>query len=364
MKSFILLLLFIFQVNSNSQDMILATAISEVVKNYNERFCQVFDFIVFELTSMRTWRILSETVRLSELPTNVIKIPEKGDKIVVSHSAVLMFDSLQSFKLFNDRAKLVNAYGKHLEFIVYISDLPGSFDIKNFHTSLIIRSSFILNNGFDDVSFGTFLYFEKSNCKTPVLSLVNEISRRDKKWIHSRFFVDKTANFNGCNLTIGYADDDSPFTTAIYGDDGKVEKMEGYAIGLTKAIGQSLNYESWYTPLTRNKEKKIYESKTNVKLTFIIRVSSMQKIYANHMQSYVVTHGFYSNDDIILVSRYKPYSMLEKIFVPFDDATWIWLGSLLAIGFVVIVFVNKWAPKIVRFLVFGSKVTTPLLNFM
>lgn len=63
----------------------------------------------------------------------------------------------------------------------------------------------------------------------------------------------------------------------------------------------------------------------------------------------------------ILVPSGEAYTSFEKLFLPFDDDVWIWIGITIAAAFATIFIVN-FLPRFVRDFVFGRDITTPSLN--
>lgn len=73
------------------------------------------------------------------------------------------------------------------------------------------------------------------------------------------------------------------------------------------------------------------------------------------------TQSYYSTKFIIVVPPGRPYTAFENIFRPFQKNTWICLGILFGLGFLVIIVIRFQALTVPDF-VYGAKVRGPFLN--
>jgi len=58
------------------------------------------------------------------------------------------------------------------------------------------------------------------------------------------------------------------------------------------------------------------------------------------------------------------YTEWEKLFLPFDEATWLLIVMTFAAAFAVIIIISNFAPQFVKNFVFGRNITTPALNVL
>jgi hypothetical protein len=68
-------------------------------------------------------------------------------------------------------------------------------------------------------------------------------------------------------------------------------------------------------------------------------------------------------DNVIVTSPGMPFSPYEKLFLPFDRLTWIFLGCTFSIGFFVIFVVNQMRKEIQN-IFYGKGIKTPAVNFL
>jgi hypothetical protein len=72
---------------------------------------------------------------------------------------------------------------------------------------------------------------------------------------------------------------------------------------------------------------------------------------------------FFNHDLTAMYSPPEPYTNYEKMFLPFDVDTWMYLGLTFGVGFVVIFFMN-FLPRIVKNVIYGRGVNSPTFNMI
>jgi hypothetical protein len=188
--------------------------------------------------------------------------------------------------------------------------------------------------------------------------------------------VRKNENFNGCKMNIAMPytvnpDNKNLALTAHLDSNGKFLRFSGYLLKFNEVISKSLNYAYSYEPVKVIDTDAAFgtdylkELSFNDNISFRIDVSSHRKNQNNLRPStFSLTQRYTTVDEIILISRFKPYSMYDKIFMPFEIEVWQWLVGTLLTLFLVSSFIVFFAPKYVKNFVFGRKVQSPLLNIM
>jgi hypothetical protein len=78
---------------------------------------------------------------------------------------------------------------------------------------------------------------------------------------------------------------------------------------------------------------------------------------------FIPTFSFLATNYVFLVSRYAPYSYLEKALMPFDSEIWYWLIGFMVVGLLVIIVVSFMSNTVQNF-VFGLNVRAPMLNLV
>ena len=74
------------------------------------------------------------------------------------------------------------------------------------------------------------------------------------------------------------------------------------------------------------------------------------------------SYPIYSTADVIVVPPGELFSCWEKLLMPFDRPTWMCLGIVFAVAFLVILLINLVKSTSMHEFIIGSNVTTPSLN--
>ena len=124
--------------------------------------------------------------------------------------------------------------------------------------------------------------------------------------------------------------------------------VTGLKPNLFKILASKLNF----IPFVRS-----MENETNPPDVFfdIIRLSSFLNGFL-HM-----TASFLQVQDIVLITPGDLYSPYEKLWLPFDDATWTLLLLTFLIAYIAIFIINR-LPKFFQERVYGENIKTPALN--
>jgi hypothetical protein len=179
--------------------------------------------------------------------------------------------------------------------------------------------------------------------------------------------VDKFGNLNQCKIDINVMYPQN-LALQVDFDADKKPSYRGYLTKFNDIISEKLNFTfvikpfPWHLPNDSLLEYAMRNIDDNGMDLLVDSYRKVSKMDPGLM--YTVTKGFTKIDEIILVSRFKPYSMVEKVFLPFEAEVW-WcligfLGGLVVIAGVIVAF----ASTQVRNFVFGLKVNSPLLNMM
>ena len=182
---------------------------------------------------------------------------------------------------------------------------------------------------------------------------INQFSSLERKWKTENFFLPRIENFYGCELKIGFSSnggDGLPFTGMLEKEDG-TETAEGSIIDMFHALSTHLTFTVSYTKedlYGNNSTYDIFIGVDRVPSTFMRYGSSSDPIY--------------TTSDVFVVPPGEFFTSWEKLFLPFDWQTWMWLGITFAAAFLVILLIKVSKSTSIYDLVIGSNVTTPSLN--
>jgi hypothetical protein len=192
----------------------------------------------------------------------------------------------------------------------------------------------------------TYTTFQQPNCRKFNQLTINRFSKATKKWETDKFAIEKFRNFNGCELKVKRIKPEELFEDQIF-----------------ELIETSLNFTAkWVIFYQDSNTFPTEELPTDIELS----IKSMRMVLRDNQKlkwKLSITHPILDGYKLLLVSKFLPYSMLEKALLPFDPEVWWWLIGFLAVGVVSIIVVSFMREKVKTY-VFGSQVRAPLLNIM
>jgi hypothetical protein len=365
---FLLSVLFSALSFSNSEN-IISAALSKIIKNFYANQSEAFDVIVYNSKKDKKLNdILDEILRLSGIfPYQMIEESHTSDEIPIDRSAVLLFDTVQSYQEFHQRAFFSNSFHKQFFFMVYILNIKEEENLKLFrhltkiYTKMFLYETFLVLGNEGKVNLITFETFQKHpNCNAWKEVKVNQFEQATREWKSEEIFRQKFINFNGCEIVgLAYYPDE-PFMNVTFHKSGKIKEINGYGATINKVISEALNYKLIFNPCDKNTEE--YDKTMN--LDFVIRAGSIRSHNQNDLHMKLMsTQYFMSKNQIALIPKSPHYSSLEKLFMPFEIEVWIWLLVTYIVAVLTILVLN-FASKKVQAFVYGSNVNSPTMNLV
>lgn len=302
---------------------------------------------------------------LSELQRNIWRFQVKINSIYTKPrnytynvQGIILFDSYETFLyVMNDRSFKIYV-GANLIFLAFIPSPANFQQIEELHWfpangRIFMNHVFLIDQGDDYLSLSTLVRFAPRRCHDPLLIEMNRFTKKDFMWMTDKFMIaDKFENFHGCVIGFGIEN---------YGDGAQHELMphggflvSGYMIDLMKELSRPLNF----TPSFNVKLHTIGRYFINQRVDMVLQSKPQAVAQLNRI---ILATPHLSYDAIFLIPPGERYTSLEKLFLPFDAATWILLLITFIVALVVISIVQTQRISI-RSFVFGTGVTTPTLN--
>lgn len=296
-----------------------------------------------------------------------------------NESAFMTFDSTRTFYNFFIRTSFINNYFTPLLFYIYAFNASyNDFEVFK-HGAMSYRNSrrgnlkleielmemknyiyFVVDEG-NSIRLLTFIWHMPNRCNELQLIEVNRFDKVLRKWKNSVFEMQKYENFHGCQLVIGVQRDypafwlPDGFGIYNYGD----LTYGGYNFEMIEGLAKNLNFTIAFNPLFPNGTyAKILP--TDFKL---IRGSyNFHRVHWNiEVARIFLTRPYIYTRVAMAVPPGASYNGYEKLLLPFDEHTWLWILFTFFIAFLTVLVVN-FTKRSIRDLVFGSKITTPSLN--
>jgi hypothetical protein len=389
--------------SSDRESSIVATAISQLVNHVFRDPNDEFDFVLVKAPEIgrKTYEIFDQTLKLIQVSYAQLtqQISDDNDDDVgeegsggeikdtkvsakyLNRSAVVFYESWNTYRNFTFDSRLKTLYPKQLYFLVVVNEPTDnlereiqSVDIfsKRSYTRIHHEYFLIISKEKDEaMTLKTVEKFRQPNCKKYQEIEINQFSSATMKWKSQKFTQKKYENFNGCEMEITklYRESTSSLALQIDSDkNGRLLKARGYISTLHKIISRSLNYtyRMWIAVKNESTSLNDFERElTKAIRDFRLEISSYRRNLQLQRTSLLSTSDRYTTvDEIILVSRFEPYSMFEKIFLPFEVEVWLWLIGTVVAFLLVSAVASFLTPKFVKRFIFGYRVKHPTLNIM
>lgn len=174
-------------------------------------------------------KVSNETLKLSAtIPHIVSKFPNIFPRYEMKSSAIVSIKSIAALIDFRSRLSLHLNFPMTNQVIFHIRN--GTFDelkmIKTAETDY-----FVIEEEFS-IRLLTFVQFTPEKCNAHQLIEVNSFDRKNRRWQHKSFKIDKFSNFYGCPLKFLKGSREIPF----------LADCEGILCSILKDFSVSLNY--------------------------------------------------------------------------------------------------------------------------
>jgi hypothetical protein len=352
----------------------IAKAANHVFGNHS----QGFDIFVFGNVTAKIEKIVNEVAKSTESPVRLNYKPVRSyENPFLDRPATMFFNSWNDYWMNIYNVLEVKRYrSSNLFFLIYVDDAENR-DFLDKYSELVKGVSrffldYFIDVGEDSITLSTFQdFYNASNCTQAHRTIVNEFSFATKTWQSEKFFMNKFDNLNQCKLEINVIYPQNLAMQVKRNGKHKPAKYDGYTTKFDKIISQKLNFTSVFNPVRMVFKETSHHGllrcyKHNEKHCYLqYEVNSLRRLSRfEDRPFYTVTNAFSKADEIILISRFKPYTTVEKVFLPFQPEVWKWLIGSLLVLVVTTCFILTFTSKTVRSFIFGSRVQAPLLNML
>lgn len=357
-KLFWLLLSLVFVVETLGDKKLLPIAVNQIIRDFYFKSSERVNIIIYGVETKYLHRAVNDILKakLESFPTTLIEVRQEAQAIEINQSAVLLFDTVESYHRFHDLATISNEYPKRFHLLVYVDDTL--LFTKSHGGGLLLRDETFLTTTNDGTSLKLVIFatFQQPSCRLWKEIEINVFESATQKWQSEEFFRDTYSNFNGCELIAAAKYNNLYVTDFDFDENGEVIEGHGYAIRFHEEISKYLNYTIHYNPI----HKKTLH---NVSMGYHFFIGVIRNHFRMKDEIFFFTRPFKTTEQVFIVSQTEAYTQLEKLFLPFELDVWLWLIGTLAIG-VIAIFVINFTPEYIRNFVYGRNVTTPTLNFV
>ncbi|CAG9797955.1 unnamed protein product [Chironomus riparius] len=221
---------------------------------------------------------------------------------------------------------------------------------------LLVYSYFFISES-DEIKLVSIEWFGPKMCK-PHLKTINIFNKESMKWLSKLKNYEKFLNFHECELTL-----------LVRVSDRNTIKSELGSITSTIFTIASKNYN--FTPTFQlgdfDSEHILHESKTDVHLIPVSHTIRAPNVYFEIIDIKRKSSRIRTSNSVmdlqytVLVPPGELFTPYEKLLLPFDFWTWIFVFITFSITFVSIFCINH-LPEKIKDVVYGNKVRTPVWN--
>lgn len=272
----------------------------------------------------------------------------------INESAIFTFDSFDSLENFNRRVIMQNVFPKRFRFYIYCESLSLK-ELSTMDNERILNFQYFLVKEENILRLMTFVFYTAQLCNVPQLVEVNRFNKSNGKWNSSNFSIVKFKKFHGCRLEFLVAQEKPLFYYEIVNGSFK---FYGYHFDMIQSLAPVLNFSVRFNPVIKETGQKFYNDSLNKAMGYFGQFSLYYKFYSVWA---FITAPFAFLDLVIAAPVAEKYSSIEKLFLPFDLETWIWIVITFLASFLTIIIVN-FTNCVIKNFVFGENVKTPSLN--
>jgi hypothetical protein len=185
-------------------------------------------------------------------------------------------------------------------------------------------------------------WFTKDSCNIGRFVQVNEMNSKTTQWKNELKIEEKFQNFHGCTLTL--------FAIPFFGEMQEFKYSIDLFRDLYATIGKRgnfrLKYYNYYT-----------KDHTSYDILYALPMITSPSTNLN----FHFTVQFLEERASFFLTQREPYSAYEKLWLPFDDTTWIFFIAVFLYSFLSIFVINLMSENL-QYMFYGENVNTPIFN--
>lgn len=359
----------------------LSSAVKEVVEEFLIK-TQILDFeILVNCKLMKEKWKLDEILKTLRSENYAVEV--KFKKNFETHeklgkSSIILFCSNDELNNFSYLTTIYSPYPKLIKLIIFSLEVMKFYrnpkDKRMSHQHPLHHAYFIENNR-KSLEFFTFEQNTKFRCNFWQKILLNNFDKKSQKWTKNLKNYEKFKNFHNClrvflieyGTQIYIRSQGTLSTDEISERISKGDQIYSNTIDIIKIVAEKANIKPFIQILHFE-----FDNKTGgIFRPIFINGTALydhEVFYTGSYEHYnggfhVATSAYHQPKMIFLVTPGEPFTPYEKLLLPFDAQTWIFLVTTLIVAFVVI-FITNLLPKVIQMLLYGTNVNSPTLNVL
>ncbi|KAG5669463.1 hypothetical protein PVAND_017350 [Polypedilum vanderplanki] len=368
------------QILNNNQDSArsVAKTIIDVIREFYIKNDLRFDLIIYDETTNHINDVISEVTKeiSQETPTKIKLIKEFSLwNHKFTQSAIILMKSKNSLISLHENTKtnrtrriILNSIPRRLKFLIYVEEIQNVYklwDTLAYHSEIDYRKTsdlrhyeFFIINEESFVILYAYLLYSEIKCVKFRLQPLNFFDKTSQTWIDNLENFNHLTNLHDCVLNfIGYIHYNPSWYLELNmkNPDIRLGFRNSKVHGLTHEILQLSSKRNNFS-LTYGKEEKneIFKHQIDFKNGEYRALKNDHHLWS---EPYGSTEYYY------LVTENDLYTNYEKLFMPFDETTWILLSVTILLTFLII-FGTNYCPQWIRTLIHGTGYNIPGYNVL
>ncbi|KAG5679805.1 hypothetical protein PVAND_009343 [Polypedilum vanderplanki] len=243
----------------------------------------------------------------------------------------------------------------------------------DFHDGSIEQFVYFIFEHESVIFLATISWFNKNSCNNPHLEIVDNFDKNLLKWSNIENIPNKFMNFHGCDLIFPQPmnedpDPNDPNQTIIV-----KSNVNNYEIYIFSLLSEKYNYNPEFQEIEAEDIVALFYFPKNylfIDRNYPFPTAFFKYVHQHHVigsskdkskRNLHKTVSFQQLNLIFLVTPGELYTAYEKLYLPFDEPTWVLLFITFSAAFAVIFLVN-FTSKPFQVLVYGHGVKIPSLN--
>jgi hypothetical protein len=315
--------------NTRTAESLVPYAIKSMIDEYFAKNVHGIEVINFGVRNGRGEETIDGLLRLGNerMPMKVIRDTSKhleSNEYKLNTSSIVLFDSPENFNRTQQRIVFQHGFLISHPHLVHIHNAEiEDIQVATHKNYTIDKTTFLVHETLHSIQLATSFMFTPEACYENQFKVINRFTREEKRWENPNFYVEKYRNLYGCQLL------EYPDTTLV-------------------SLSSELNYTSEPVDISLISFKN-----------FTFYVYYFPSSLTTQVSSYVIDIEYRK----ILIPPGEVYGEYEKMFLPFQNFTWIAM-ALTIIAAILMILVIKLCPLKIQEVVFGRNNRSPLMNFI
>ncbi|KAG5679802.1 hypothetical protein PVAND_009340 [Polypedilum vanderplanki] len=315
--------------------------------------------------------------------TYEIKFDQNSRKgVYYEKSSLILLKSSDLLKYFFMATKVITQYSRSIKFLIYCENAT----LKNYRKLKKVMQQqkldmfegpieqfvYFIFNYEKMISLGTISWFRNSSCNSPSISAVRYFDKITLKWSKNVHKYERFTHFYGCKLVMPIGIKMGINEEYKFGKYYEFNQYSDLELSLFYIMAKQYNFTPDIQKVPIVDTSTFFDIDVKEMITQMIFEKGnfptvfFKKFHPDIFPPFALnkpqyTFPFFEAKLIFLVTPGELYTSFEKLYLPFDEPTWVLIFITFGVAFGVIFLVNFTSVSF-QVLVYGHGVKIPSLN--